>query len=283
MKSFIRRVDRFCYTHPRFGIQNLIIYIIIANAAVWIFARMDTTHTLTSLLSFSAEAVFTKGQVWRLITFVFIPQYSSIVALALMLYFYYFVGKTLEKQWGAGKFTIYYLCGMVVNILYGTLMWLLTGNEVAMTGSYINLSLFFAFATLFPDMIVLLFFIIPIKIKWLAYVSAAFFVFEMIITPFPANLLPLVALLNYFLFCGGWLIDLVRPARLKQKKNTINFKKAAKKYQSEQAKKPYNRKCEVCGRTDTENPGLEFRFCSTCGGYHCFCTDHINSHIHFKD
>ncbi len=130
---------------------------------------------------------------------------------------------------------------------------------------------------------ILLFFIIPVKIKWLAYVDAAFFLFAMIATSFPANLLPLVAILNYLVFCGGWLFDLLRPSRIKQKNKTINFKKAAKKFNQEQAKKPYTRKCEVCGKTDRDYPNLEFRFCSKCGGYHCFCIDHINSHIHFKD
>ena len=84
-------------------------------------------------------------------------------------------------------------------------------------------------------------------------------------------------------FCGGWLFDYIRPSRIKQKSKTINFKKAAKQYNKEQAKKPYKRKCDVCGRTDTDFPDLEFRFCSQCAGYHCFCIDHINSHIHFKE
>ena len=172
---------------------------------------------------------------------------------------------------------------MLFNILYGTLMWLITGNDFSINASYINLSMFFAFATLYPDTVILLFFIIPVKIKWLAYVDAAFFLFAMIATSFPANLLPLVAILDYLVFCGGWLFDLLRPSRIKQKNKTINFKKAAKKFNQEQAKKPYTRKCEVCGKTDRDYPNLEFRFCSKCGGYHCFCIDHINSHIHFKD
>ena len=172
---------------------------------------------------------------------------------------------------------------MFFNIIYGTIIWLVTGHDVSLNAMFINLSMFFAFATLFPDTMVLLFFIIPVKVKWLAYVDAAYFLFIMVINPFPINLLPLVAVLNYFVFCGGWLFDLVRPTRIQQKQKTIDFKKAAKKYNREQAAKPYNRKCEVCGRTDRDNPNLEFRFCSKCGGYHCFCVDHINSHVHFKE
>jgi len=283
MKSIMRRVDRFCITHPRFGIRNLMLYIVIGNAVVWLFGVVDTSGLMQQMLTFSAEAIFTQGQVWRLFTFVLVPGQSGLWLL-VALYFYYFIGKTLERQWGAGKFTIYYLSGMLFNILYGTLMWLITGNDISVIATYINLSMFFAFATLFPDMIVLLFFIIPIKIKWLAYFNAAIFALGVITaTPFAAKFLPIVAILNYLVFCGGWLFDLLRPSRISQKQTTINFKKAAKKYAKEQASKPYTRKCEVCGRTDAEFPNLEFRFCSKCGGYHCFCEDHINSHIHFKE
>ena len=283
MKSIMRRVDRYCLTHPNFGIKNLMLFIVIGNAIVWLFGSMDTSNTLIPLLEFSAKQIFTKGQIWRLVTFVLVPTGGQSLLFLVALYFYYFIGRTLEHQWGAGKFTIYYLSGMLLNIHYGTLMWLITKNDISINAEYLNLSMFFAFATLYPDRQVLLFFIIPIKIKWLAYVDAAFFLIAMLTTSFPANLLPLVAILNYLVFCGGWLFDFIRPSRIQQKNKTINFKKAAKKFNQEQAKKPYTRKCEVCGRTDRDFPNLEFRFCSKCGGYHCFCIDHINSHIHFKE
>ena len=282
MKSIMRRVDRFCLTHPRFGIRNLMLYIVIGNAVVWLFGMMDTTNLLKSALEFSAAAIFTKGEIWRLVTFILVPNQTGLWLL-IALYFYYFVGSTLERQWGSGKFMIYYLSGMLFNILYGTLVWLLLGKDISITASYINLSMFFAFATLYPEMRVLLFFIIPVKIKWLAYLDAALFAIAVVTTAFPANLLPVVAVLNYFVFCGGWLFDLLRPSRLQQKKKTIDFKKAAREYNRAQEKAPYTRKCEVCGRTDRDNPNLEFRFCSKCAGYHCFCIDHINSHVHFKD
>ena len=288
MKSVMRRVDRFCLTHPRFGISNLMIYIISGNVLIWLLGMMDRSGLLRGLLSFSAEAIFTKGQIWRLVTFILTPPsfasgIGDVILFALTLYFYYWIGSSLERQWGPGKFTIYYLSGMVFNILYGTIIWLLTGLDPAIDATYINLSMFFAFATLFPDTLILLMFIIPVKVKWLAYLDAAIFVLAMITTRFPGNLLPLIAVLNYFMFCGGWLFDMLRPSRVQQKQKTIDFKNAAKKYAKEQAKKPYSRKCEVCGRTDADNPDLEFRFCSKCGGYHCFCIDHINSHVHFKE
>ena len=131
--------------------------------------------------------------------------------------------------------------------------------------------------------VVLLFFIIPIKVKYLAYLDAALFVFGVITMSFPLNLLPVVAVLNYLVYCGDWLFDFFRPSHVRQRQKTVNFKREARRIQREQANKPYHYKCAVCGRTDADHPELEFRYCSRCVGYHCFCQDHINNHIHFTE
>ena len=97
---------------------------------------------------------------------------------------------------------------------------------------------------------------------------------------FPANLLPVVAVLNFLIFCGG---DLFRRIPKKASANTVNFRRESRKINREQASKLYTHKCAVCGRTDADHPELEFRYCSRCAGYHCFCSDHINNHIHFTE
>ena len=126
----------------------------------------------------------------------------------------------------------------------------------------------------------LLFYCIPIKIKYLAFLDAALFVVAVITTSFPLNLLPVVAVLNFFIFCGGQLWS-KRPRR--SSKNTVNFRRESQRIRRQQEQKLYNHKCAVCGRTDTDFPELEFRYCSRCQGYHCFCQDHINNHIHFTE
>ena len=279
MKSLMNKVDRFCYKHPRFGIPNLMLYIVIGNVIVWLFDMMNTTIPLSSFLAFS-PAYILRGQVWRLVTFAIIPNSYGFLAL-IAFYFYYFIGSTIEREWGSGKFTIYFFTGMVLTVVYGFVLYFITGVSYSVSAEYIYLSMFFTFATLYPDMQVLLFFIIPIKMKWLGIVDGVFFLYEVLTGAFPSNLLPLVAVLNYLLFCGGWLFDYFRPARVKQRKNTVNFKNEVRRIQYEQKTKPYTRKCEVCGRTDTDYPQLEFRYCSRCAGYHCFCIDHINNHVHF--
>ena len=285
MRGFMKRVDLFCYKHPRFGINNLMLYIVFGTLAVWLLGAMDRTNLLESYLAFDAAAVL-HGQVWRIVTFVLIPE-SGGIWLLLFLYFYYFIGSTLEREWGSGRFTIYYLMGMLLTVVYGFATYFVTGRSYLMTANYINLSMFFAFATLFPDNRVLLFYFIPIKIKWLAIVDALYFVYAI----FEGlgrgqgmmSFLPLVAILNYFLFCGDTLFRSVAPRSREQRQSTINFKRAARKINYEQKTRGYTRKCAVCGRTDTDYPDLEFRYCSRCKGVHCFCQDHINNHVHFSE
>lgn len=290
MKSLMRRIDIFCFKHPNFGVSNLMLYIIIGNVAFYILSLMDRSGTLLRVLAFDAQAVFTKGEVWRLFTFVLIPEslgIDNILWFVLEMYFYYFIGRLVEGAWGKGKFTIFYISGTVLTILYGIIIWPILGMGVPLTQLYFNLSLFFVFATLFPDAILRVFFIIPLKAKWIAWAELVLYVYFVLSAPYYLKLLPVIVLFNYILFCGDWLLDRISPKRLKahrkQRDNVIKFKTAAREYNRKQAKAPYTRKCEVCGRTDRDYPNLEFRFCSRCSGYHCFCIDHINSHVHFKE
>ena len=271
-----QKIERFCYRHPNFGIPNLMRYLTIANVVFWVMNMIN--RPFLSYMLFN-PALIQRGQVWRLVSFLFVPPSTGVLAL-LVFYFYYWIGTTLEKQWGTGQFTIYFFTGVVLTVLYGFLIYWITGKAVTLDSSYLYLSMFFSFAALFPDMQVLFMFFIPVKMKYLAIVVAAFLLYAMVTTPFAANLVPLVAVLNFLIFCGGELRAMLprRPG-----KATINFKKESARIRREQADKLYTHKCAVCGRTDTDYPELEFRYCSRCAGYHCFCSDHINNHIHFTE
>ena len=283
MKSLMKKIDLFCYKHPRFGIPNLMLYVVIGNGIVWLFSLF--APEILSFLLFSPYHIL-HGQVWRLVTFIIYPISTNFLAI-IAFYFYYWIGSTLERQWGPGKFTIYFFSGVILTVIFGFVVYFLGKINLSVSADYIYLSMFFAFATLFPDMQVLLFFIIPIKMKWLALVDLLFFAYEIFsclrLGIYFAAALPVIALLNYLLFCGGWLFDRLSPARRQQRKNTVNFQHEVRRIQYEQQTKPYSRKCEVCGRTDTDYPDLEFRYCSRCQGYHCFCIDHINNHRHFTE
>ena len=276
MKDPRSKIEEFCRKHPGFGIPNLMRYIVIANAVFWIMGAINPV--LMNYMLFN-PALILRGQIWRLISFVFIPPSTGVLAF-IAFYFYYWIGSTLEQQWGTGQFTIYFFTGVILTILYGFLIYFITGRSVSLSSTYIFLSMFFSFAALFPDMQVLFMFIIPVKMKYLALVDAGFFLLSVITTPFPENLLPVVAVLNFLIFCGGELKNLL-PRR--QSRSTINFKRESARIRREESRKLYTHKCAVCGRTDADYPNLEFRYCSRCAGYHCFCADHINNHIHFTE
>ena len=285
-------VDRFCYKHPKFGISRLMLYIVIGTVGVYFISLMDRTGTFISFLTFN-PAMILRGEVWRIVTWLFCPISTRPFTLLISLYFYYFIGTALEQTWGSGRFTMYYLIGVVLNIAYSFIVYLITHLGIAITADYLNMSMFFAFAALYPDNRVLLFFIIPIKIKWLALLDAVYFAYAIIFYAVNGSwilaLMPIVAILNFFIFCGGHLINYIRRSRFgnNMNSNTIKFKSAARKAKKQNTGnktadgRPYRHKCSVCGRTDADYPNLEFRYCSKCAGYHCFCIDHINNHVHF--
>lgn len=276
MRDPMNKIERFCYNHPYFGIKNLMLYITIANVAFWVLGAIN--RPFLSYLTFDA-ALILRGQVWRLVTFMLYPPSTGLLAF-IAFYFYYWIGNTLEQYWGTGQFTIYFFSGVILTIIYGFVIYFITGVNVRLDSQYIYLSMFFSFAALFPDMQVLFMYLIPIKMKYLALIDAIFFIFAVITNPFPINLLPIVAVLNFLIFCGG---DLIRRMPSRASRDTVNFRRESRRIRKEQEGKLYNHKCAVCGRTDTDYPGLEFRYCSRCQGYHCFCIDHINNHIHFTE
>ena len=287
MKKLYDGMQRFCAAHPRFGIPNLMRVIVIGNVAVYVLMLLTQANDANALsfLTFNLNALL-HGEVWRLVTFVFVPAYSSPFALLISLYFYYWIGSTLERQWGTAKFNLYYISGALLTVLGVVLASLITGNPyltAAGTG-YVNLSMFFAFAFLFPDTTVLLFFILPVKMKWLAYLDGALFAFDIIKAIGAHNwagvVLPIVALLNFAVFIWPEVHYLAARTKRQYSPKTVQYKQAVKQQEKE---KGYHHKCAVCGRTDTDYPDLQFRYCSKCAGYHCFCQDHIFNHVHFTE
>ena len=288
VKKINAAIDRFCYKHPNFGIPNLMLWVVIANVLVFVL-DLFSNGTFSGILTFIPALIF-RGQVWRLLTFVFVPSFgSNILFFAISAYFYYFIGTRLEQQWGTARFNFFYFSGVVLAILVGLIAGLVTGGSIeTATMEYINLSLFFAFASLFPDMTVLLAFIIPVKVKWLAYLDAALMVYGMIRLiaqgQFILALLPVLAILNYLVFFGDSLLEALRGraqrSQYRHSSQTISFKRAAKEAKQ---RKGYLHKCTVCGRTDADYPDLEFRYCSRCAGYRCYCIEHINNHVHVTE
>ena len=288
MRAISRWLDRFCYNHPRFGIPNLIKYVIFGQAAVFLL-DMVSRGTFSQILAFYPSLIL-KGQVWRLVTFVFVPENLGSIWFVFSAMLYYFLGSALERQWGTTRFTVFYLLGVVLNVIAGLVIYFAVGQPyyaVTATIHYVNLSLFLAFATLYPDTQFVIYFIIPIKVKWLAWLDVAFFAIGIFQALAGGQVLwaltPIVSIFNYLIFFWEDLMELLgrgkRRAAHKVNPQTIHFKKAQKEVQQ---RKGYLHKCAVCGVTDADDPNKEFRYCSKCNGYYCYCMDHINDHVHIQ-
>ena len=179
----------------------------------------------------------------------------------------------------------FFVLVVLLTVIGALLASAITGGNFAVAGtSYVNLSMFLAFALLFPNTQVLLMFIIPVKMKWLAYIDVGLFAVGIVRAILAQNwggvILPVMALLNFLIFAWPTLQGWAQRKQYQHSRQAVNFKKAVHQQQKQQG---YHHKCAVCGRTDTDYPDLQFRYCSKCVGYHCFCQDHIFSHVHFTE
>ena len=288
MKSLRSRFERLCYRHQNAGIPNLMLYIILGNIAVYLMTMIDRTGALYRFICFDRNLIL-HGQIWRLLTYPLAYSGGGNILLDMLFFLcYYSLGRAIENRWGTLKFNLFYLTGVVLMDIFSMIF----GG--AANAYYLNMSLFLAYATLYPDAQFLLMFIIPVKAWVLALLDLILTLlplFQFPVTPY--NFFPLIALGNYFLFFGkevanviplSWRINARRATKkAAHKSGPIPFPGAGS-YQATTAKKeaPYTHKCTVCGRTDVTNPELEFRYCSKCKGYHCYCEDHINNHVHIQ-
>lgn len=287
MRNLRSRFERFCYQNRNKGIPNLMLYITLGSALVYVMSMFDRSNTLYYALCFDPAKIL-QGQLWRLFTFAFTYDAGHILITAIGLFCYYSLGRAMENAWGTLKFNLFYLSGILLMDVYA----LLFGGWADI--SYLNMSLFLGFATMYPDARFLLLYIIPVKAWIFALIDLALTIYSVALLTaaglFPYSLFPLVAIANYFLFFGkdvaniiplSWRIKLGGLFRKKKKqpvqKKPIQFHSSPVKEHT-----PYIHRCTVCGRTDVSNPELEFRYCSRCQGYFCYCQDHIDNHTHVQ-
>lgn len=287
MKNLRSRFERFCYKNRNTGIPNLMLYLVVGTAIVYLVTQFTGNYGLYSLLYFDRGLIL-RGQIWRLITYplTYGAGNSNILLIAISLYCYYSIGRVIEMSWGTLKFNLFYLAGVLMMDIFC----LIFGGSAGVT--YLNLSLLLAYATLYPDAQFLLFFFIPIKAWFLAlvYIAIALFGF------FSGNVFSLISLANYFLFFGSDILNLIplswrvritrffrgSSAKKKPQPKGVPFRTAPRNPSGTQAQANYRHRCTVCGRTNVSNPDLEFRYCSRCTGYHCYCEDHISNHAHIQ-
>ena len=269
----------------------------ISNLSMWMIA----TYVVGYMISFLMPAVLPyiqlnpykifHGEVWRIVTWIFTPPGSFSIFTIIMLFFYYSIGNSLERTWGTFRYNVYIFSGILFTIVGALLLYIicaLTGwagvaqygtelfGEIISTSFstyYINLSIFLAFAACYPDMQVMLYFIIPIKIKWLAYLDIAFLLYSFIISGASVRVAIVASLLNFILFFfNSRNMKAMSPGEIKRKR--VYREQVAK------STRVTKHKCAICGRTDQDSPNLEFRFCSKCEGNYEYCSDHLFTHEH---
>lgn len=293
----MKLIDKLEKKFGNYAIKNLMYYIIMLYALgfVILLVKPDIYY---NFLSLNAEAIL-HGQIWRIFTYIIYPPTGSLITILISLYFYYVIGTMLERQWGTFRFNLYFFSGVLFHALAAMIIYLTSGMILEMGTYYLNLSMFFAFAAMFPDMQVLFMWLIPIKMKYLAWIDGIYFAVTIFAGLFADKLsaamiyrlasfgivankayavAALVSLLNFLLYATSF-----RSVRRMAPKEVYRRKTYEQKVQHAQPPKNAPRhKCVICGRTEKDFPDLEFRYCSKCEGNYEYCQDHLFTHEHVK-
>lgn len=257
------------------------------------------------------------GQVWRIVSWLLIPpQTSNLFFVAIMLFFYYSIGTSLERVWGVWRYNVFLFTGILLTVaasfLWMGCSYLLNGDMLAQLGAsnyfsyyslsfstyYINMGIFFAYALTFPDAVVLVFFILPVKVKWLGLLDVAYLVYEFFMAPMSGKFAILATFLNiallYYRFKGpinsgigkGTLAGLFGKSGNGSGSAGSRMRGRSRAgsdiLRGRSAGTGVVHRCAICGRTQQDNPDLEFRYCSKCEGNFEYCQDHLFTHVHVK-
>ena len=255
------------YKFGKYAIRNLMLYIVSLNLAVFILMYITPELNIFESLILVPDLVM-KGEVWRLISYIFIPPNFSLVWILFSLYFYYILGTGLEREWGSFNFNLYYFIGIIGTTASAFI------SGYAATGIYLNMSLLLAFACIYPDHEFTLYFAIPVKAKYFAWLDAILLGNYFIKGDLSVKLAVAAAMINFLLFFGKDLILSVT--------NRGSVYKRRIEYKSKLPKKTTYHRCTVCGITEEDDNNMEFRYCSTCEGRYEYCMVHLKNHEHIK-
>ena len=272
----------------KYAVPHLINYLIIGYGIGYVLSFLSsvTGINIISLMTLEPFMIIHNFQFWRIITWVMIPPSMNILFALIMMYFYYSLGRVLEQNWGTFKFNVYIFGGLIISVIgafvYYGIYSLINGGGVLGIGqyystSYVNMSIFLAFALSYPDMQVLLYFIIPIKMKWMAIVYGVLVTYELIVYPWGARIAIICSLLNFVIFfLSTRNLRRIDPREIHRRNE---FKRATRPDPPVRGVVSRH-KCAICGRTELTNPELTFRFCSKCNGNYEYCQDHLFTHVH---
>lgn len=265
--------------YRKYAIPNLMYYIIILYG-IGLVIQMQMPLVYWQYLSLDAAAIL-HGQIWRIVTFLmYPPAFGSFVFTQLLigiiaLFMYYNLGQTLEHIWGAFRFNVFFFMGVIGQVLAALVAYLVFHQRLYMTTGYLNFSIFLAFAIYFPDAQFLLFFVLPIKAKWLAIAECAVYAYGFIFGNAATRVEIIISLANIIVFL--LMTRNYKRFAPKEIKRRQDFKREMAKITP---KGNTRHRCAVCGRTELDGAELEFRYCSKCQGNYEYCQDHLYTHQH---
>jgi hypothetical protein len=244
------------------AIPNVTLYLIILQSLAWFLIQAHPELVGKLVLE---RSLILDGEWWRLLSFILLPPDTNVLFLFFAFYMFYLMGSALEAQWGTFRYNLYLFIAYLATIAAV----FIAPEEVA-TNGYIGGSVFLAFAFLFPDFEILIFFILPVKVKWIALITWALYVYQFATGDWLQRALILASVLNFILFFGFEILDRMKTGR----------RRMVKKMESTAAQDEAINRCAMCGKTEKSDPKMEFRYCPLCVGTPCYCMPHMQEHTH---
>ncbi len=249
----------------RYAIPNLPLYLVFGQVTVYLAVLIGRLDREWFVL---VPRLVLMGQWWRVFAFLLMPPPMGIIFIGFAWWIFYMMGSALEDYWGSFHFNLFVLVGAALTLGLSFLQ-----PDVPVTNAFLAGSVFLAFAFLNPNFELLLFFVLPVKIKWLALITWVGYAFAFLTGGWSSRLQVLAATGNFFIFFG---FDVVRSLRNQRRASVHRAER------TEAAGRPgeARHRCRICGKTDVSNPELDFRYCSKCAGDECYCPEHIRNHEH---
>lgn len=210
-----------------------------------------------------------QGEVWRLVTFVFTPPASRSLFVIFYWILMHLFGTSLEQHWGTFRYNIFLLLGYLASVVAAFIAYGF-GFDIIADNGFLYGTLFLAFARVNPDFTINLYFILPIKIRWLALLMWIFYGYQFVTGNWMERMLVFASVFNYLLFFGRGHISEWKHG---QRRRSFESKVKA-------ASKAITHQCEVCEKNSENSPKTLFRYCSKCEGQRCYCPEHIQDHEH---
>jgi len=260
-QSFNRLIDAI-------AIPNLSLYLVMGQVAVFGMMAFRGDQVLAPIYFSPAQVL--EGEVWRVFTFVLMPPTASPIFLIFAWYLFWMFGTALENHWGTSRYNLFLLLGWAFTVIAAFVS---PGSPYPVSNAFLAGSVFLAFAFLVPDFELLLFFILPVKVKWLALIQWCGYALAFVSGPAVVRLTVLASVGNFLVFFGRDLWNLVRQ---KKRQRVHQAHQAAARAADAEPRF----RCVVCGQDSQAHPDWDFRYCSQCTGDQCYCPEHIRNHEH---